>query len=91
MGGRVVRFRILGRRVPVSEPNSTEDPPRMGSCYGCMLNHTVVAKRPPVGVVRKFGEGLPARVSPRHLTAVKNDEVRPKIDLVFFQKGTLIR
>ncbi|GBN76262.1 hypothetical protein AVEN_134484-1 [Araneus ventricosus] len=53
-GGLVVRSRPRDRRVAGSKPDSTEDPPCMGP---------VVAKRPPVGVAREFGEGVPAQVS----------------------------
>ncbi|GBM37110.1 hypothetical protein AVEN_103213-1 [Araneus ventricosus] len=30
---------------------------------GCTLNHTYGVKCPPAGVMRKFGEGMPAQVS----------------------------
>ncbi|GBN08687.1 hypothetical protein AVEN_203079-1, partial [Araneus ventricosus] len=33
-----------------------------------------VAKRPPVGVAWKFGEGCQLRCRPRHLTVVQNYE-----------------
>ncbi|GBL74466.1 hypothetical protein AVEN_166368-1, partial [Araneus ventricosus] len=45
----------LGRRVPSSKPDSTKDSPCIWA--GCTLNHTQEAKRPPVGVMLKFGEG----------------------------------
>ncbi|GBO24333.1 hypothetical protein AVEN_75119-1 [Araneus ventricosus] len=38
----------------------------------------VLAKRPPVGVAWKFGDGYQLRCRPRHLTKVQNYEVRPK-------------
>ncbi|GBN49238.1 hypothetical protein AVEN_216372-1 [Araneus ventricosus] len=59
-GGLVVRSRLWGRRVPGSKPDSTEDSPCMGPVHA---ESYVVAKRPPVGVVRKFGEGVRAQVS----------------------------
>ncbi|GBO12034.1 hypothetical protein AVEN_241308-1 [Araneus ventricosus] len=60
-GGLVARSRLWGRRAPGSKPDSTEDPP----CMGPLLHAKsyVVAKRPPVGVACKFGEGMPAQVS----------------------------
>ncbi|GBL96912.1 hypothetical protein AVEN_182501-1 [Araneus ventricosus] len=71
----------LGLRVPDSKSSYTKDPP-------CMLQvkSYLVAKRPPVGVVWKFGEeGCQLRCRPRHLTAVRNYEVCPKIALVLPQ------
>ncbi|GBL93565.1 hypothetical protein AVEN_59745-1 [Araneus ventricosus] len=50
----VVRCRLRGSRVPDSTPDSAEYPPYMWAC--CMLNHTQGAKRPPTGVVPKFGD-----------------------------------
>ncbi|GBL72076.1 hypothetical protein AVEN_115088-1 [Araneus ventricosus] len=47
----------------------------------------VVAKRPPVGVARKVEEVVPAQYHPRHLSAVQNNEVRPKIALFCFKSG----
>ncbi|GBN63787.1 hypothetical protein AVEN_246654-1 [Araneus ventricosus] len=41
-----------------------------------------MTKRPPVGVAWKFGEGVTDQVRSRHLTAVQNHEVRPKIALL---------
>ncbi|GBM26083.1 hypothetical protein AVEN_12844-1 [Araneus ventricosus] len=49
---------------------------------------SVRAKCPPVGIVRKFGEGSQLRCRPRHLTAIQNYKVRPKIALVLLQNGT---
>ncbi|GBM12961.1 hypothetical protein AVEN_164012-1 [Araneus ventricosus] len=48
------------------------------------------AKCPPLGVMRKFGEGVPAHVSSYNLTELQNYEVRPKIALVLLQNGKLI-
>ncbi|GBN23833.1 hypothetical protein AVEN_267270-1 [Araneus ventricosus] len=59
--GLVVRSRPWGHTVPGSKADSTEDPSCMRSC--CTLNHTKLAKRPPAGVVWKFGQGVPAQVS----------------------------
>ncbi|GBM30168.1 hypothetical protein AVEN_134212-1 [Araneus ventricosus] len=51
---------VLGRRIPGSKSDSTEDP----SCMGLLhAKSYVVAKRPPVYVAWKSGEGVPARVS----------------------------
>ncbi|GBL90220.1 hypothetical protein AVEN_130335-1 [Araneus ventricosus] len=64
-GGLVLR--TLLRRVSGSKPNSTD------SRSVWRLLHAksyVLAKRPPVGVVRKFGEGVPAQMSSRHLIIV---------------------
>ncbi|GBL73881.1 Synapsin [Araneus ventricosus] len=44
----VVRFRLLGRKDPVSNPDSTEYPPCMW--VRCSLNPTSSVKRPPAGV-----------------------------------------
>ncbi|GBM19018.1 hypothetical protein AVEN_172489-1 [Araneus ventricosus] len=43
-----------GGRVSASEPesHSNEDPPYIWACY--TLNHTLRAKHPPFGAVRKF-------------------------------------
>ncbi|GBM99875.1 hypothetical protein AVEN_174556-1 [Araneus ventricosus] len=47
------RFRLRGRKVPGSKPDSTEDPPCMVSCT---LNHTWEVNCPPALVVQKFKE-----------------------------------
>ncbi|GBL95521.1 hypothetical protein AVEN_54124-1 [Araneus ventricosus] len=54
-GGLVVKSRLRGRRrVPGSKPNSTED----RRVWGLLQAKSyVVAKGPPVGLVRKLGEG----------------------------------
>ncbi|GBL81544.1 hypothetical protein AVEN_76638-1, partial [Araneus ventricosus] len=57
--GLVVRSRRLSRRVPGSKPNSTEDLPRMGLLEA---KSYAVTNWPPADGVRKFGEGVPARV-----------------------------
>ncbi|GBL86385.1 hypothetical protein AVEN_164555-1 [Araneus ventricosus] len=51
----------LGRKFPGSKPNSTENPPCMWAC--CMLNHKQRTTRPPAGVVRNLGQGVPAQAS----------------------------
>nr|GBM30371.1 hypothetical protein AVEN_269452-1 [Araneus ventricosus] len=56
-----------------SKPDSTED-------LSCTLNQTQGVKRPPAGVVRKFGEGCQLRC--RLYTVIQNYEVRPKIALM---------
>ncbi|GBM34457.1 hypothetical protein AVEN_106702-1 [Araneus ventricosus] len=59
-GGLVVRSQLWGRRVPGSNPITLKIRRVRG------LLHTksyIVAKRPPFGGVRKFGEGVPAQVS----------------------------
>ncbi|GBM12367.1 hypothetical protein AVEN_211554-1 [Araneus ventricosus] len=60
--GIVIRFRFQALMVPGSNPDSTKDPPCILTC--CMLNLTSSVKRPQIalGVVRKFGEGVTARV-----------------------------
>ncbi|GBN67266.1 hypothetical protein AVEN_146050-1 [Araneus ventricosus] len=58
--GLVLRCRLWGRRVPGSNPGSTEDPP----CLDLLkVKPYVVAKRSPAGVARKLGEGVPVQVS----------------------------
>ncbi|GBM82901.1 hypothetical protein AVEN_230468-1 [Araneus ventricosus] len=85
-GGPVVRSRLWGHRPPGSKPASTKDLPCMGLLHA---KSYVEAKRLPVGVAWKLGEGCQRRC--RHLTVVQNYEVRPKIALVLFKNGTLIK
>ncbi|GBN71811.1 hypothetical protein AVEN_243870-1 [Araneus ventricosus] len=87
-GGIVVRFRPQGWRVSGTKSDSTEDTACMWA--RCKLKLMSWVKRPPSGVVRKFGEGVHFMSRPRHLTAVQNDEVRPQIALVLLQNGMLI-
>ncbi|GBM13466.1 hypothetical protein AVEN_40406-1 [Araneus ventricosus] len=87
-GGLVVKVRLRDQRASSSEPDSSEDPPCVRAA--CTLNSTSWAKRPLGGEVRKFGYGAPAQVSPCHLTAAQNYDVRPKIGLLLLQEGTLI-
>ncbi|GBO40690.1 hypothetical protein AVEN_56339-1 [Araneus ventricosus] len=72
----VVRSR--DRKVPGSKPNSTEDPP------GPLLVKSYVGGQTCSHWCSEevWREG--------HLTAVQNDEVRPKIALVSLRNGTLI-
>ncbi|GBL53082.1 hypothetical protein AVEN_267692-1 [Araneus ventricosus] len=52
--------RLPFQRVPGSKPGSNEDL----TCIGPVsLKSYSVAKRPPAGVVRKFGKGVPAQLS----------------------------
>ncbi|GBM72703.1 hypothetical protein AVEN_67283-1 [Araneus ventricosus] len=55
--GLVVRSRPQDRKAADSKPDSTEDPPCMHA------KSYAVAKRPPVGVARKFGAGVPDEAS----------------------------
>ncbi|GBO29992.1 hypothetical protein AVEN_57528-1 [Araneus ventricosus] len=87
-GNLVVRCWPQSRRVPGSKPDSTEDLPCILAC--CALNHTQRVKLPPAVVAEKFGEGVPAQVPPRYLTAARSDEVRRKIALVLRPNKTLI-
>ncbi|GBO42512.1 hypothetical protein AVEN_97065-1 [Araneus ventricosus] len=87
-GNLVVRCWPRSPRVPGSKPDSTEDLPCILTC--CTLNHTQGVKLPPAVVVEKFGEGVPAQVPPRYLTAVRSDEVRRKLALVLLPNKTLI-
>ncbi|GBN04805.1 hypothetical protein AVEN_270735-1 [Araneus ventricosus] len=58
--GLVARSRLWGRRVPGSKPDS----PKIRRAWGLLhAKSCPVAKRPPVGVAWKFGEGVPAHVS----------------------------
>ncbi|GBN94213.1 hypothetical protein AVEN_116142-1 [Araneus ventricosus] len=59
--GLVVRSRLWDRRVPGSKLDSTEDHRHV---WGLLhIKSCVVAKRPPVGLVWKLGEGVSAQVS----------------------------
>ncbi|GBM68736.1 hypothetical protein AVEN_263562-1 [Araneus ventricosus] len=59
-GGLVVRSRPRGRSVEARNPI----PPKIHRVWGRLQAKSyIVAKRPPVGVARKFGEGVPAQVS----------------------------
>ncbi|GBN72886.1 hypothetical protein AVEN_115687-1 [Araneus ventricosus] len=54
--GLALRSQLQGWRVPGSEPDLTENP--LCIWAWCTLNLTSSVKRPPTGVVRKFGEGI---------------------------------
>ncbi|GBL82942.1 hypothetical protein AVEN_106443-1 [Araneus ventricosus] len=75
-GRGVIRFRLRGRKVPGLKLDSIADPPCIWAC--CKLTRVQWVKHPLAGAVRKSGEGVPAQVLPRHLSAVQNYEVRPK-------------
>ncbi|GBM70012.1 hypothetical protein AVEN_248830-1 [Araneus ventricosus] len=85
--GLVVRCRLRGRSVTGSKPESTEDPFVYLAC--CTLNHTQGATRPPVCVVRKSGEGVPAQVSSSSSDLGSNLRGPSKIALVVLQNGML--
>ncbi|GFY27188.1 hypothetical protein TNCV_2068091 [Trichonephila clavipes] len=51
------------------EPSTAKDPP-------CEGTYMLELRRPPVGVVWKLGEGVPAEVLSSHLTMVQNYEIR---------------
>ncbi|GBN86916.1 hypothetical protein AVEN_239514-1 [Araneus ventricosus] len=83
-GGLLVRSQPHFRRAPCSKPDPIEDPPCMG---------------PPARQIIRSGQMLPRRCGaedwrwerqlrcrPRHLTAARNDEARPKTALVLLQK-----
>ncbi|GBM96442.1 hypothetical protein AVEN_246540-1 [Araneus ventricosus] len=67
-------------RVPGSKPDSTEDPPCMGPAK-CQVIAVVASKRQLLVWREAWREGA-SQVSSRHLTAVQNCEVRPKITRV---------
>ncbi|GBN12950.1 hypothetical protein AVEN_142021-1 [Araneus ventricosus] len=51
-------------------------PPKIHHVWGLHAKSYVVAKHPPVGMAKEFGEGrCQLRCRPRHLTAVQNYEV----------------
>ncbi|GBN05912.1 Voltage-dependent calcium channel type A subunit alpha-1 [Araneus ventricosus] len=77
--------RLRDRRVPCSKPDSAEELPCKQAW--CMLN--------PLGPnvlalvwCGSLERGCQLRCRPRHLTAVQNHEVRPKIALVLLQNRT---
>ncbi|GBL75344.1 hypothetical protein AVEN_210154-1 [Araneus ventricosus] len=81
--GLVVISRLLGRWVPGSKLDSTEDP----SCIGPPARY-IIRSRP--NAIPLGWRGSQFRCDPRHLTAVRNAEVRPKIALVLLQNWTLM-
>ncbi|GBM29059.1 hypothetical protein AVEN_209566-1 [Araneus ventricosus] len=82
--GILVTSRLWGLRVPGSKPDSTEDPPCMWAC--CTPNHTWGTKRPPAGVMRKFGEGMLAQVSSSS-SDLKITNFIPKYPSCYFKMG----
>ncbi|GBN42646.1 hypothetical protein AVEN_22607-1, partial [Araneus ventricosus] len=60
--GLVLKSRLSGRKVPESKPDSSHIRRIRDLLHA--KSYIVVAKRPPVSVVRKLGEGVPAQVSP---------------------------
>ncbi|GBN96818.1 hypothetical protein AVEN_243057-1 [Araneus ventricosus] len=85
-GGLVVKSRLSGRRVPGSKPDSSDDPPCMGSAALKIIRSGQTPSRR-CGLKARRG-GYQPRC--RHLTAVRNYEVRPKIAIVVLQSGALI-
>ncbi|GBM92883.1 hypothetical protein AVEN_205215-1 [Araneus ventricosus] len=83
-GGLVVRSRPRDRRAPGSKPDSTEDPPYMGPT----TRQIILSVQTPFRWCGAEVWRCQLRCRPRHLTAVQNDEVRPKIALVLLQNGT---
>ncbi|GBL87641.1 hypothetical protein AVEN_165239-1 [Araneus ventricosus] len=65
-------------------------PQKICRVWGLLHVKSVVTKRPPTGVVGSLERGCQLRCRSRHLTAVQNDEVRPKIALVLLQNAALI-
>ncbi|GBN87709.1 hypothetical protein AVEN_131809-1 [Araneus ventricosus] len=84
-GDLVVRSRLWGRRAPGSRPDSTEDPPCMGPVARQIVRSGQTSSR--WCGVEVWRGGCQLRCRPRHLTAVQNYEVRPKIALVLLQNG----
>ncbi|GBL88397.1 hypothetical protein AVEN_103046-1 [Araneus ventricosus] len=80
----VVRSGLRFQRIPCSKPDCTQAHPYMWTW--CVLSLMSRVKRPLLSVERRCH----VRRRLRHLTAVKNDEVRPKIALVFLQNRALI-
>ncbi|GBN73996.1 hypothetical protein AVEN_193517-1, partial [Araneus ventricosus] len=70
------------RMVAGSKPDSAEDPPCMGPAARKIIRSGRMPSRLCSAEVWRGG--------PRHLTAVQNDDVRPKIPLLLLQNGTLI-
>ncbi|GBO46702.1 hypothetical protein AVEN_95959-1 [Araneus ventricosus] len=80
--------RLWGRRVPDTKPDSTEDPLCIGPVARQIIRSGQTSSRW-CGVEACSG-GYQLRCRPRHLTAVQNYEVRPKIAFVLLQNETLI-
>ncbi|GBM62291.1 hypothetical protein AVEN_113329-1 [Araneus ventricosus] len=70
----VVKSRLWGRRFQIRNPI----PLKIRRVWGLLhAKSYVVVKRPPVGVVRKFGERVAAQVSSSSSDMVQIYEVRP--------------
>ncbi|GBM18536.1 hypothetical protein AVEN_252309-1 [Araneus ventricosus] len=80
-GGLVVRSRLQGQMFLGSKPDSTEDPPCIWDWR--TLNLMLWVKRPPIGVVLKFGESCQLGCCSHHMTTVYKYEVSPKLALQF--------
>ncbi|GBN31997.1 hypothetical protein AVEN_90618-1 [Araneus ventricosus] len=71
----------MGRSVPGSKPDSTEDLSRIGP--------VVVDQKSSRWCGAEILMGMPFRCRLRHLTAVQKYEIRSKIALALLQNGTL--
>ncbi|GBM13535.1 hypothetical protein AVEN_82803-1 [Araneus ventricosus] len=67
--GLVLTSRLGLEPSPGSKPDSNEYPSCIWVC--CILNHMKGLKHPPAGVMRKFGEVLPAQASTSSSDAVR--------------------
>ncbi|GBN14915.1 hypothetical protein AVEN_79928-1 [Araneus ventricosus] len=84
-GGLAARSRLLGRRDPVLKPDSNKDRREWGllhvkSNIGCQTFSCWSGEETWKGR---------CQLSRRHLTAVQNDDVPPKIALALLQNGAL--
>ncbi|GBN37814.1 hypothetical protein AVEN_146426-1 [Araneus ventricosus] len=75
-----VRYRFQSRRVPRSRHASSKN--RLESVSGARQIRRDQISSCWLGT-ESWRDGCRLRCRPRHLTAVQNDEVRPKIALVF--------
>ncbi|GBL81699.1 hypothetical protein AVEN_93477-1 [Araneus ventricosus] len=85
-GDLVVGFRFKAGLFQVRNPIPLKTHRVWGLLY---VKSYLVAKRPPAGVMRKAGEVIQLRRRPRHLIAVQNYKVRPKIAFMLLRNGTL--
>ncbi|GBN80965.1 hypothetical protein AVEN_210748-1 [Araneus ventricosus] len=85
--GLVVRCWIWSRRIQGSKPNST-NPSRIGPVTRQIIRRW--SNILPLVWCRSLERGCQLRCRPPHLTGAQNDEVRPKIALVWLQNGTSI-
>ncbi|GBM73271.1 hypothetical protein AVEN_121307-1 [Araneus ventricosus] len=82
----VVRSQARGRRLQARIPI-----PPILRVWGLLhAKSHIVTKRPPVDVVRKFGDGVPAQVSSTSSDRDSKFRGRPQIALLVLQNGTLI-